>query len=138
MQRYGQKTSKIPPRFFFKNRALSLLYPYGTTSCKKLEKNNERSQRYLKTDQQTDGPQTKDGQTRVITKDPLGRTQGPKLVLFSKQHKVECSMDSSVNHGLASNLSINPFQLCVEMHIIYNLSECDMISQILVNEWLIE
>ena len=74
MQRYGQKTSKIPPkwgfspicdppRFFFKNRALSLLYPYGAlTSCKKLEKTNERSLRYLKTDQRTDGPRT-----RVIT-----------------------------------------------------------------------
>ena len=44
-----------PPRFFFKNRALSLLYPYGAlTSCKKLEKNNQRSLRYLKTDGRTD------------------------------------------------------------------------------------
>ena len=46
MQGYGQKTSKIPQkwglspicepqRFFFKNRALSLLYPYGALiSCK--------------------------------------------------------------------------------------------------------
>ena len=66
MQRYGQKTSKIPqnwgfspicdpPRFFFKNRALSLLYPYGAlTSCKKLEKTNEQFPRYLKTDRRTD------------------------------------------------------------------------------------
>ena len=38
-------------RFFFKNQALSLFYPYGAlTSCKKLEKNNEWSPRYLKTD----------------------------------------------------------------------------------------
>ena len=45
-----------PPRFFFKNRALSLLYPYGALiSCKKLEKTNERSLRYLKTDTRTDG-----------------------------------------------------------------------------------
>ena len=45
-----------PPRFFFKNRALSLLYPYGAlTSCKKLEKINEQSLRYLKTDTRTDG-----------------------------------------------------------------------------------
>ena len=44
-----------PPRFFFKNRALSLLYPYGAlTSCKKLEKSLERSLRYLKTDGRTD------------------------------------------------------------------------------------
>ena len=40
-----------PPKIFFKNWALSLLYPYGAiTSCKKLEKNNEQSLRYLKTD----------------------------------------------------------------------------------------
>ena len=44
-----------PPTFFFKNRALSLLYPYGAlTSCKKLEKNNEPSPRYFK-DGLTDG-----------------------------------------------------------------------------------
>ena len=67
MQRYGQKTSKMPPkwgfppicdppRFFFKSRALSLLYPYGAlTSCKKLEKTNEQSLRYLKTDGRTHG-----------------------------------------------------------------------------------
>ena len=45
-----------PPRFFFKNRALSLLYPYGAlTSCKELEKTNKRSLRYSKTDTHTDG-----------------------------------------------------------------------------------
>ena len=66
MKKYGQKISKIPPkwgfsamcgppRFFFKNRALSLLYPYGAlTSCKNLEKTNEQSLRYLKTDTHTD------------------------------------------------------------------------------------
>ena len=70
MQRYGQKTSKIPqkwgfspisdpPIIFFKNRALSLLYPYGALiSCKKLEKNNEESLRYLK---RKDGPRTDKG-----------------------------------------------------------------------------
>ena len=43
-----------PQDIFFKNRALSLLYPYGAlTSCIKLEKNNELSPRYLKTDQRT-------------------------------------------------------------------------------------
>ena len=43
-----------------------LLYPYGAlTSCKKLEKNNERPLRYLKTDGQMDT------RTRVITKDPF-------------------------------------------------------------------
>ena len=39
---------------------MSLLHPYGAlTSCKKLEKTNERSLRYLK----TDGPQTTDQRT---------------------------------------------------------------------------
>ena len=40
-----------PQDVFFKNRALSLLYPYGAlASCKKLEKSLERSLRYLETD----------------------------------------------------------------------------------------
>ena len=44
-----------PPRFFFKNWALSLLYPYvALTSCKVSEKLSERSPRYLKTDRLTD------------------------------------------------------------------------------------
>ena len=52
----------MTPRFFFKNRALLLLYPYGAlTSCQKLEKTNGQSQRYLKTDRQ------KDRRTGVIT-----------------------------------------------------------------------
>ena len=73
-QKWGFSPICDPPRFFFKNRALSLLYPHGAlTSCKKLEKNNERTLRYLKTDQRTDGL------TRAITKDPLGRTRGPKM-----------------------------------------------------------
>ena len=62
----NKKTLKMPPKwvffpicdpqdFFFKNRALSLLYPYGAlTSCKKLEKTNELSLRYLKTDGRID------------------------------------------------------------------------------------
>ena len=82
MQRYGQKTSKMPKKwgvppicdpqdFLFKNQALSLLYPYGAlTSCKKLEKTNERSLRYSKTDHGLTDQQT-DQRTRAITKDPL-------------------------------------------------------------------
>ena len=82
MQRYGQKTSKIPPKWvfspicdpqrsFFKNWALSLLYPYGAlTSYKKFEKNNERSPRYLKTDQRTNG--RTNGLSWAITMDPIG------------------------------------------------------------------
>ena len=59
-----------PQDFFSKNRALSLLYPYGAlTSCKRLEQTNERSLRYLKTDTQTHGHT--DTRTRAITKDPF-------------------------------------------------------------------
>ena len=48
--------SDPPQYFFFKNRALSLLYPYGAlTSWKKLENTNEQSLRYSKTDTRTDG-----------------------------------------------------------------------------------
>ena len=48
-----------PQDFFFKNRAQSLLYLYGTlTSCKKLEKNDERSLRYLETDRRTTDQRT--------------------------------------------------------------------------------
>ena len=54
MQSYGQKTSKclkirflqfVTPQGFFKNLALSILYPYGAlTSCKKLEKTRQTYQ----------------------------------------------------------------------------------------------
>ena len=64
----GVSPNLQPPRFFFKNRALSRLYPYGAlTSCKKLENINEHSLGYLKTDGRTD-TQTQE----VITKDPFG------------------------------------------------------------------
>ena len=51
----------VPPGFVIKNWALSLLYSYGAlTSCKKLEKNNERSPlKHLKTDRKTDGQMDK-------------------------------------------------------------------------------
>ena len=73
MQIYGQKTSKMPqkcvftpicdpPRYFSKNRALSLLFPYGApTSCKKLERTNGQSLRYLKKDGQTNHGRTDKG-----------------------------------------------------------------------------
>ena len=80
MTKYIKNTPKMgffphlcPQKIFFKNRALSLLYPYGAlTSCKKLEKNIERSLTYLKTDGPTDQGRTNGPLTRVITKDPLG------------------------------------------------------------------
>ena len=57
-----------PPKIFFKNRALSLLYPYGAlTSCKKLEKSLERSLRYLKTDYGLRTDRWTNGRTWVIT-----------------------------------------------------------------------
>ena len=78
MQRYGQKTSKMPPKcfspicdpqYFFQKSGSVTLYPYGAvSSCKKLEKTDELALRYLKADYRlTNGPRT-----RAITKDPLG------------------------------------------------------------------
>ena len=53
--KWGFPADVTPQDFFFKNQALSLLYLYGAlTSCKKLEKTNKRSLRYLKTDRPTD------------------------------------------------------------------------------------
>ena len=78
--RYGQKISKCingfppfeAPKIFFKNRALSLSYPYGAlTSCKKLEKSLERFLRYLKTDEPTDG--RTNGRTDQLTDGPSDR-----------------------------------------------------------------
>ena len=56
----------LTPNIVFKNRALSLLYPYDAqTSCKRLEKTDGRSLRYLKTDRltnrQTEGPTDEKG-----------------------------------------------------------------------------
>ena len=92
MQRYGQKTSKMPqkwgfspicdsPRFFFKNRALSLLCTYGAlNSCKKLDKTNEQSLRHLKTDTHTHGRTHGQG---GLLRTPTGKpgVQNKKLVM---------------------------------------------------------
>ena len=68
----------VTPQDFFKNRALPFLYPYGSlTSCKKSEKTNEWSLRYLKTDGPMD-QRTTDGRTRAITKDPSGEPRVQK------------------------------------------------------------
>ena len=72
-QKWGFPLICDPPKiFFFKNRPLSLLYPYGAlTSCKKTRKTNEQSLRYLKTDtRRTDGHT--DGQGRLL-RTPLGK-----------------------------------------------------------------
>ena len=53
----------VTPKVFFSKIRLSLLYPYGAlTSCKKLEKTNELSLRYLKADGRTNGPMGGQGQ----------------------------------------------------------------------------
>ena len=69
-----------PQYFFQKSGSVTFVPLWCPNSCKKLEKTNERSLRYLKTDhgRNTDGPLTTDGWTMAITNDPLRRTQGPK------------------------------------------------------------
>ena len=80
MDKKPQNTPKVffspflTPRFFFKNRALSLLYPYGAlTSGKKIRKTNEQFLRHVKmnqgTDRRTDRPT--DGQAQFL-RTPLG------------------------------------------------------------------
>ena len=50
-QKWGFSPNCDPQDFFQKSGSDTFLYPYGAlTSCKKLEKNNDRSLRYLKTD----------------------------------------------------------------------------------------
>ena len=77
MQRYGQKTSKMPQKwgfspisnpqdFFQKSGSVTFVPLRCPNFIQKLEKTNDRSLRYLKTDQGTT-----DGRTRAITKDPL-------------------------------------------------------------------
>ena len=76
-------------RYFFLNRALSLLYPYGAlSSCKKLEKNNERSLRYLKTDHGLTDGRTNHGQGRLLRtllSKPWGQNIWVKYVLVKKK-----------------------------------------------------
>ena len=70
-----------PLRFFSKNWALSLLYPYSAlTLCKILEKNNEWSLIYLKTDTPTDGHT--DGQGRLL-RTPLAKPGVQKCINHS-------------------------------------------------------
>ena len=62
IQRWGFSPICDHPLYLFKNWALSLLYPYGAlTSCKKLQKTNEQSLRYSK----TDGPGTLSGDKKA-------------------------------------------------------------------------
>ena len=69
-QKWGFSPICDPHDFFFKNRALSLLYPYGVlTSCQKLEKTNEWSLEIFK-----DGHTDTHIPTRTITKDSSGKT----------------------------------------------------------------
>ena len=90
--RYGQKTSKMPQKWgfssiFFKNRTLSLLYPYGAlTSCKKLEKTNEQSLRYLKTDTRTHTHTHTQGHTdKGDYYGPLRVKTGSKMTKFAEK-----------------------------------------------------
>ena len=72
-----------PPKIFIKNRALSLLYNYGAlTSCKKLEKNNERTLRYLKTETHTD-TQTQTHRHKRLLRTPSGKPGVQNTLAYS-------------------------------------------------------
>ena len=118
--RYGQKTSKMnqkwgfspvcdPQRFFFKNQALSLLYPYGAlTSCKTLEKTNGQSLKIFKdkpqrtkdvriTDVQTTDRRTTDGWT-------TGRRTTDGLTTDGR------TTDRRTDHGWTRVITKDPFR----------------------------
>ena len=76
------------PKIFFKKSGCVTFVPLQCSNfMQKSEKTNEQSLRYL--DRATDGL------IRVITKDPLGRTQGPKLEngVFYKKNISMCKTD---------------------------------------------
>ena len=88
----------MTPKHFFKNKALSLLYPYGDIdSCKQLEKTNGQSLRYLKTDGRTDH-----GRTRAITKAlsllyPYGALTSCKKLEKTNVQSLEIFKDTETN-----------------------------------------
>ena len=109
-----KKTSKMgviphlrPHDFFFKNRALSLLYPYGALTS--------RSPRYSKTDckRTTDRPWTDIGRTRAITKDPIWRTWDPKWTC--EQYKMIKTYDKVQS---TSNLPLGTKPLDCEFDVL--------------------
>ena len=82
-----------PSRFFFKNPALSLLYPYGAlTSCKILEKTNEQSLTY-------------DGRTHGQGQGPLQVNLGSKIGNY--QLAVSKIYEERRNNRLKERLTIS-------------------------------
>ena len=85
------------PQDFLKNRALSLLYPYGAlTSSKKLEKSLERSLRYLKTGHGLTTDRWTNRQGRLL------RTPSDKPGVQNMCRKVEFPCISYTKHHISS------------------------------------
>ena len=65
IQRYGQKTSKLPPQWVLSpicDPPREFLYPFfAQTSCKESEKTSEQSPRCTKTDRRTDRQNNRQG-----------------------------------------------------------------------------
>ena len=111
MQRYGQKTSKIPSkwefspicdplRFFFR---VSLLYPFGdVTSCKKLEKKQWVVSKIFK-DRLTDW--LTDRQGRLLWTPSCNH--GPKWTSYALS-LIRYSQDDDIK----TNPYLNPFHRC--------------------------
>ena len=81
-----------------KNRALSLLYPYGAlTICKKLENTRELSLRYLKTDTHTDTH----GQGRLL-RTPSGKpgesVYPPRVLTVTLKVSLEKNRNVSIKY----------------------------------------
>ena len=103
MQRYGQKTSKMPKKwgvspicdpqdFVPKSGSVTFVPLWCPNFMQKTKKTNEPSLRYLKTDWRTDG-HTDGRTTEVITKDPWG----PKTKKSSLHWHAQKRQDSFTN-----------------------------------------
>ena len=121
MQKYKQKIKNAPkmevfphlwpPRFFVKNRALSLLYPYGAlTSCKKLEKTDEWSLRSSKRDRRTDKRTDRHTDRQRRLQRTLWANQGSKM-------RVVCHVKSGANINIYAERNVTTLQeLCPRIH----------------------
>ena len=108
-----------PPKIFFKNRALSLLYPCGAlTSCKKSEKSLELSLRYLKTDRPTDQrtDQRMDQEQGWLLRTPSGKSTVQyknflitcsQATLWQTQRQANGRMNGHVYFYRSTSLKIN-------------------------------
>ena len=99
-------TQFVTTRIFLKNRALSFLYPYDAlTLCKKLEKTNLQSLKYLKTDYRpTDGPRKDKGElygphcvnvrSNIVARSNINMVENKKMPLLIPSYNILYSIQA--------------------------------------------